>query len=328
MNQTMDHLNQPIHAVARRDFISLPQDLDVSAALDWIRHTAGLGENIIYFYVVNPQQQLVGVLPARRLLTAPLQQRIADVMISRVVTVPQSATVLEVCKLFLQHKFLAIPVIDDRGRIVGVVDISLFTEEVFDISEKERREDVFQTIGFHVATVRRASPLQSFRHRFPWLLATILAGVICAFLAGAYQATLSHSIVIAFFLALVLGLGESVSVQSLAVTVQALHVQPLTMKWFVRAAKKELLTALLLGGASGLIVGLIVWVWRGAGLPAFVIGVSLLLAVSVACLMGLSIPSLLHRFKLDPKIAAGPIALALTDVFTLLFYFNLARWLL
>ena len=328
MNETMDPLSQPIHAVARRDFTSLPQDLEVGAALDWIRHTAGLGENIIYFYVVNPQQQLVGVLPARRLLTARLNQRIADLMILNVVTVPQSATVLEVCKLFLKHKLLAFPVIDENGRLVGVVDVTLFTEEVVDISERERKEDVFQTIGFHVATVQRASPFQSFRHRFPWLLATIAGGVICALLAGRYEATLSHCIVIAFFLALVLGLGESVSVQSLAVTVQALHVEPLTLRWFVQAAKKELLTASMLGGASGLLVGLIVWFWRGTGVAAFVIGLSLVLTVAIACLMGLSIPSLLHRFKLDPKIAAGPIALALTDVFTLLFYFNLARWLL
>jgi magnesium transporter len=114
----------------------------------------------------------------------------------------------------------------------------------------------------------------------------------------------------------------------LTVTLQALHVQPLTLRWYFRALRKELATAGLLGGASGLTVGLIVWLWRGQEGAAFVIGLSLWLAVSVACLIGMSVPTLLHRFKLDPKIAAGPLALALTDVFTLLFYFNLARWLL
>src|SRR5262249_5626014 len=164
--------------------------------------------------------------------------------------------------------------------------------------------------------------------RFPWLLATMTGGIICAFLSGAYEATLARSLVLAFFLALVLGLGESVSVQSLTVTLQALHAQPMTWRWLLRAARKEVGTAILLGSASGIIVGLIVWLWRGSGLAGAVIGISLLLAVTVACFTGLMVPSVLHRFKLDPKIAAGPVALALADVFTLLFYFNLARWLL
>jgi magnesium transporter len=327
MEQRVDHFNQPVREFARKDFMSLPFDFDAGAALEWIRHQE-IGGNIIYFYVVNKEQQLVGVLPTRRLLTARLNQPLAELMISRVVAIPQSATVLEACELFLLHKFLAFPVVDEHRRIVGVVDVGLFTEEVLDLSATERMEDVFQTIGFHVAQLQHASPLKSFRLRFPWLLTTIGGGILCALLAGIYETTLAQNIVITFFLALVLGLSESVSVQSLTVTIQSLHGQALTLRWFLGALRKEMATAAFLGGASGLIVGVIVWLWRGNGVAAVVVGVSLLLAVVVACLMGLGVPTLLHRFKLDPKIAAGPIALALTDIFTLLFYFNLARWLL
>jgi magnesium transporter len=327
MEQHLEHLDQPILKFARKDFTCLPQDFDVGAALDWIRHQ-GTSEHIIYFYVVNQRQELVGVLPTRRLLTAPLDKAIAELMITKVVSIPESASVLQACELFLLYKFLAFPVLDYRKHIVGVVDVGMFTEEVLDVSEKERMDDVFQTIGFRVAQIQRASPFASFRLRFPWLLATMGGGLICAFLAGAYEATLAETIVLAFFLALVLGLGESVSVQSLTVTLQILHAQPITLRWFLGAVRKEVTTAMMLGGASGLIVGSIVYLWRGTGLAAFVIGLSLLLAITVACLVGLAIPSLLHRFKLDPKIAAGPIALAIADVTTLLFYFNIARWLL
>jgi magnesium transporter len=327
MQQRPDHLQEPVLLYARKDFTSLPGELTVGAALERIREQ-GIGEKIIYFYVVDGDGRLIGVLPTRRLLTAQPNQRIADLMISRVVAIPQTATVMDACELFLMHKYLAFPVIDEERRIVGVVDVSLFTEEVFDLSERERTEDIFQTIGFHVARVQSASPLASFKLRFPWLLATMSGGILCAFLAGAYEATLAESLVLAFFLALVLGLGESVSVQSLTVTLQALHGQPITMRWFLRALRKELATAAMLGIASGIIVGLVVWFWRGAGTAAIVIGLSLWLAISVACLIGLAVPSLFHRFKLDPRIAAGPIALALADVFTLLFYFNVARWLL
>jgi len=85
---------------------------------------------------------------------------------------------------------------------------------------------------------------------------------------------------------------------------------------------------LLLGAGCGTVVGLIVWLWRGTGLAGFVIGASILLALCAACFFGLSVPTVLHALRLDPKIAAGPVTLAFTDIFTLLFYFSLAAWLL
>ena len=115
----------------------------------------------------------------------------------------------------MMHKFLAFPVVDEQGRIVGVVDVSFFTEEVFDIVAGQ--EEVFEAIGFHVAQVREASPLRAFRFRFPWLLATIGSGTVCALLAAAFELTLAKSLVLAFFLTLVLGLAESVSVQSMTI---------------------------------------------------------------------------------------------------------------
>jgi magnesium transporter len=176
--------------------------------------------------------------------------------------------------------------------------------------------------------VRDASPVRAFRFRFPWLLATIGSGTICAMLASAYELTLAKSIVLAFFLTMVLRLGESVGIQSMTVTIQALRGTPPTFRWYVRAFRREEGTAALLGAACGSVVGLIVWLWRGAGLAGFVIGASILLALCAACFFGLSVPAPLHALKLDPKIAAGPVTLAFTDLFTLLFYFSLAALLL
>jgi magnesium transporter len=84
----------------------------------------------------------------------------------------------------------------------------------------------------------------------------------------------------------------------------------------------------LLGGASGLVVCVIVWVWSGALLDAVAIGASIVLALCAACLLGLSVPAVLHALRLDPKISAGPVTLAVADIFTVLFYFSLAALLL
>jgi magnesium transporter len=271
---------------------------------------------------------LTGVVPTRRLLISPLETKLADVMIRNVVAIPHSATVMETCEFFVLHKFFAFPVVDAERRVVGVVDVGLFTDEVFDIAEREQMDGVFEAIGFHVSQVRDVSPLRVFRYRFPWLVTTIVSGTLCAFLASAYELTLAKSLVLAFFLTMILGLGESVSIQSMTVTIQALRSVRPTLKWYWHALGREIGAALLMGASCGLVVGVIAWLWRGAVMPAVVIGSSILLTLCASCLAGLSVPALLHALKLDPKIAAGPLTLALADIFTLTFYFNLAKLLL
>jgi magnesium transporter len=322
-----EHLNGPVLPFARRDFTTLWQDSTIEQALAAIR-SQGIGEKVIYFYVVDETGRLTGVVPTRRLLTAPLDKKLSEVMIRNVVVIPHSATVLETCEFFVLHKFFAFPVVDAERRMVGIVDVGLFTDEVFDIAEREQMDGVFEAIGFRVSEVQNVSPLRVFRYRFPWLLTTIVSGTFCAFLASAYELTLAKSLVLMFFLTLILGLGESVSSQSMTVTIQALRVAQPTLRWYWRALRREAGTALLLGVSCGLVVGLIVWLWRGAGMPAFVIGSSVLLSLCASCLAGLSVPAMLHALKLDPKIAAGPLTLALADIFTLVFYFNMARFFL
>ena len=324
---TSEHLNEPVLPFTRSDFTTLAQDLTVEQALAAIR-SHGVGEKVIYFYVVDGAQRLVGVVPTRRLLVAQLDQKLSELMIRNVIAIPHTATVLDACECFAIHKFFAFPVIDAGRRVVGVVDVGLFTDEVFDIAEREQMDEVFESIGFRVSQVRDVSPLRAFRFRFPWLLATIISGTFCAILAGAYKLTLEKSLVIAFFLTMILGLGESVGIQSMTVTIQALRTNKPTRRWYLFMLRREITTALLLGGVCGIVVGLIVLIWQRDEAAAFVIGTSVTFCLCAACIAGLSVPTFLHALKLDPKIAAGPITLALADIFTLLFYFSLAKFFL
>ncbi len=327
MKHNEEHLHLPVESVARKDVATLKEGFTVQEALDFIRQK-GVGEKIVYFYVVDGENRLVGVLPTRRLLTASLERQIFEIMIKRVEAIPHTATILQACEAFISHKYLAFPVIDEERKIIGVVDVGLLTDEAYDFAERGQTEALFEAIGFHVSQVSDVSPLRAFRFRFPWLVATITSGTICAILASAYELTLAKSIVLAFFLTLVLGLAESVSIQSMTVTIQALRSTKPTFKWYLKAFQREAGTAVLLGLACGSVVGVIVWLWRGTGLAAITIGSSISLALCAACFFGLSVPALLHALKLDPKIAAGPITLAFTDIFTLLFYFGLASIIL
>jgi len=320
-----EHLNESITTVARRDVARLREDISVGEALELIRAQGeNLGEKVVYFYVVDENERLSGVLPTRRLLTSAPQVPLRDIMVRKVLSLPDRATILEGCEAFVMHKLLAFPVVDKEKRIVGVVDVGLLADEAFDLAEREETDALFESIGFRISQVRDASPWRAFRYRFPWLMATIASGTICAVLAGFFEVTLAQSLILAFFLTLVLGLGESVSIQSVAVTIQLLRAATPSVSWYVKAFVREVGTAALLGAACGGLVGLIAWVWRGTGMEGLVIGASVFLSLCMACFLGLTVPTVLHALKLDPKLAAGPITLALTDIFTLLFYFGVA----
>lgn len=317
-------LAHTVLAHARRDFTTLNQSLTVTEAIDVIRHASGAGA-IQYYYVVDDNQRLVGVLPLRRLITYPVDKPLREVMQKRVVAIPWSATVLDACEFFVLHRFLAFPVVDPDRVVVGVIDASQFMPGTIEVGgEEPPPSDVFEAIGFRIAQVRDASPLRGFRYRFPWLLTTIGAGVGCALLTSFFQVTLEKSLVFAFFLALVLGLGESVGSQSMTVAIQTLRGVKPTLRWYLRATRRELLTGLMIGMASGLIVALIVLAWRRDPAAAAVIGTGIAASLVGACFFGLTVPATLHAWKLDPKIAAGPITLAFTDVWTLAVYFGLA----
>ena len=329
---TIPDFNALVVDHARKDFPLLRAGMTVGEALERIRRE-GVGERVIYFYAIDEQERLVGVVPTRRLLTASLETPLRQIMVPRVVAVPASATILDACEFFVLYKFLAFPVVDEQRRVVGIIDANLFAEEILEADAGEAREagspvssEFFEALGFHIEQIRGASPWRVFRFRFPWLLVTVAGGTLSAILAGLFEATLAHSLVLAFFLTMVLGLNESVSMQSMSVTIHALRSAQVTWRWLATAFRRELVTALLLGAACGLVVGLVVWLWRNNGAAAFVIGGSIALSLVTACGFGLGVASLLHRFKLDPKIAAGPITLTLADFFALVIYFTSA-WL-
>lgn len=327
MQNTEDRLEERALQYAHKDFSLLNKNLTVREALELVRKE-GLGEKIIYFYVVNDQKQVVGVIPTRRLLTSMPFTLLKDIMKTKVITLSSSTTVLEACEIFLSHKFLALPIINEEKKILGVIDISLLTKEHVDLAERKKVDDVFQWIGFRISQIKNISPLEVFKYRFPWLLATITAGIFSALLVSMYETTLTQTIMLAFFLMLVLSLGESISIQSMTITMQYLHINKPSWKKYRKAVQRELINSFLLGIVSGIIVGIVSWLWKDQILPSVVIGLGILLSMIVASLLGLSIPTFLHAIKKDPKIAAGPITLALVDVCTLFFYFNVALFIL
>jgi magnesium transporter len=324
---TEANLNDPVTQHMRQDFTRLRADQTVGEALGRLRRHPPAGR-IIYFYVVDADDRLLGVVPTRRLLLSPPEQRLADIMVRPVVALPAGATVLDACEFFIQHRFLGLPVVDDARHLLGVVDVELYTDEVSQLGHAGHRDDLFQLIGVHVAQAQQASPAVAFRLRFPWLLCNVAGGLLATLLSGVYRQELETVVALALFIPVVLALAESVSIQSVSLTLQTLRGEQASWSALGRKLRSEALTGLALGAAAGIIVAAVALVWIGG------VGVALCLLGGIAggltgaAVVGLTLPILLRLLRLDPQVAAGPIALAAADVVTLLIYFNLARGLL
>jgi magnesium transporter len=327
MTLTKANLDDPIIRHVHQGIPRLNVDLTVGRALDWLRANPPQGR-IVYFYVVDGEGRLQGVVPTRRLILSPPEQPLAEIMVAKVVALPAAATVMEACELFIQHRLLALPVVDERGVLLGVVDMELYTDELANLGDAQTRDDLFQAIGVQMTRGQMPTPLAAFRRRFPWLGCNLAAGILAAFLTGAYQDALDKVVALAFFIPVVLNLAESVSSQSVILTLQMLHGERPTWKALWRSLRGELGTGLLLGLGSGLAVALVALVWLSEpGLAWCLLG-GITGGVAGAALLGISLPILLRMLRLEPRVAAGPVALAGADVITILLYLNLARWIL
>jgi magnesium transporter len=324
---TEAHLREPVTHHMRQDFSTIRANQTVDEVLSQFRARPPSGR-IIYFYVVDEEGRLQGVVPTRRLLLSPAETRMASIMVREVIAIPAEATILDACEFFTLHRLLAFPIMDAERRMIGLVDVELYTEELGDLERAQRTDDLFQLIGVHLSQVQQTSPLAAWRQRFPWLLTNIGGGILAAFLSGAFEDELRKAVALALFIPVVLALAESVSIQSVSLTLEVLHGQPLSWRWLLPRLRTEMLTGLLLGAASALLVAAVALVWlREIRVVLCLLG-GIVGGVTAAALGGMVFPVGLRVLNREPQVAAGPIALAAADMVTLLVYFNLARWLL
>lgn len=312
-------LKKVVKDYMHEDYIAIPEDYSVEEALEIIREIKDENK-IVYYYTVNCEGQLTGVLPVRRLITSQPERKVSEIAESGIVTICEDEKIIDAAKKFSNYKYMSMPVVNKNGILEGVIDLRTFAGKEIEVGNKSSVDEIFSTIGVRVSKYRNASPFKAFTYRYPWLLSTVTSGVACAVLTSFFKLTLEKSIILTFFLTLILGLGESVSMQSMTLSFQELNIKGERLKRYLATVKKELLVAIQLGIAYGVIVFIISYLIGRKLDISLVIYITIFLEMISACMIGTIIPFLLHYLKLDPKISAGPIVLAMTDTATLAIY--------
>jgi magnesium transporter len=311
-------LDKPLTELAHVYYVQLFDQETVGQSIDRIR-AATSGDRIAYFYATTKDDHLVGVVPARRLLVSAPEKLISDIMISPVVTIPETATLGDALELLANRRLMAVPIVDKENHLNGVIDLQHYTRDAIDLEQREAAETVFQLVGVHMEN-QRTGVWSRFKGRFPWLLCNVASGLTAAAITGAFTGVLRKTVALAFFFPLVLGIAESISMVAATLGIQQMHHPG-------RGILREFKIAPLLGGAAGLLVGSTAFLWLHAWGVGEVLAAAILLGALIGTLLGLFLPRLVHRWNLDPTIASGPAVLAITDILTLVSYLGLA-WII
>lgn len=277
---------------------------------------------VVYVYVLDDHDRLVGQLPIRALLFSSPETPVREVMRRELTAVSIDTSLDEALTIFGKSRLLALPVVDGGGRLVGAIDVEQYAREQLARAERAHVRQVFQTLGLAVDHPEALTASESFRMRMPWLLCNIGGGILCAIVAWLFTDLLEQVVLLSFFLPLVLTLGESVAMQSLALTVGG-EEDRRGLSGALKALRSELGAALLLAFCSGAIVAVVTLLWGGGAEGAATMFAAVAASMVFASLAGGAIPMALHSFRLDPSVAAGPITLVLADTATTAIYFSL-----
>lgn len=315
------------------DFVSKVQtvvliDQTVDEALHSIRkpHT---NEKIFYFYVVDTENRLQGVVSTRNLLLSLPNSKISEIMESDVVSVSANQTLQQAMETLSNQRLLAVPVIDEQKRLLGTIDIQLYLEGAIDIAKARRSADLFQVLGITIEEGKPHSAWQVYKTRMPWIFCNMIGGTACAIISHVFEMVLAKVLLLAFFIPLVLTLSESISMQSMTYSLQLLHRPKISWRRILYRVISDWKIVIWLAISSGIIVGAISLFWGDGVRPALAIAAGIIISITLSGAIGASIPLFLHAKKLDPKVAAGPVVLTLADVITTTTYLSLATaWLL
>jgi magnesium transporter len=283
-----------------------------------------LDHHLFYVYVIDEQDRLLGQVSARRLLLSRGEEPITQLMHPCPATVSFHETAGAAFETLASLRQLALPVVDDGGRLLGVVDVTAWAADASDRLEGSRHE-FFGRLGAAVEEHRMGGPLQSFVLRMPWLLCNIASGLACAFIADAHAHLLEAVIVLAAFIPMVLTVSESIGVQAGELSLQLLRTDG-SMAAFLRRIRHEAGTSLLLGAGCGALVAAASLLFASAGERRAIV-LTLLLSVLGAMLtaaaVGSLVPRALRRIGLNPKFASGPVTLMVVDVASTIIYLGI-----
>ena len=307
---------------------SLRRWMTVAEGFSFIKQNYHDENEIFYLYVMDRFGRLIGVVNVRALILAEPYQTIEDIMSRDVISVRVNMDQEEVAQLLSRYDLLAVPVVDERERLVGVIT----HDDVVDVLEEEATEDIYRLAQVSEEADIYSPVRRAVRNRFPWLVINLGTAFLASSVVALYEGTIAQVAVLAAFMPIVAGQGGNAGTQTMTIVVRSLALGEINGRDTLPALWHEVRIALLHGLALGIMVGLLAWLWKGIPMLGLIIGVAMLGNLLVAAIAGVLVPMLLKVIRVDPALASSVFVTTATDILGFSLFLGLAtyflRWLI
>ena len=322
------YAEKTVGAIMTSAYIALEDDLTVEQALLRIREKAADAEIIYQIYLIDKQRRLKGTLSLRQLLMAEPSAVLRDIMVTDVVSITTDEPQSQAIKLIAHYDFLALPVLDGEQHLLGIVT----HDDVLDASQEESTEDQMLLGSVRAdypnsTSLKDASIWLLYRMRVFWLVILVFGNFFSGAGIAHFEDLIESMVTLVFFLPLLIDSGGNAGSQSSTLMVRALATGEVRARDWTFMLGKELSVSLLLGLSMAAGVSLIGF-WRGGAEVALVVSLTMVVIVMVGSLIGMLLPFILTRLKLDPASASAPLITSICDGVGVLIYFNIANLLL
>ncbi len=310
------------------DFIALEEEVCAKQVIEALQSKYLDVEMPFYIYVIDSYGKLVGVSSLRQLVVVHPEKPLKEFMAKDLVTVKPYTDREEVARLVSRYDYLAIPVVDDDNRIVGIVTV----DDVIDILHEAATEDMLKMAGVGEEYIETQTVFRGTRIRLPWLFASFLGGVAAFFIIGGFEQDLAKVTSLAAFIPVIMGMGGNIGTQSSTIVVRGIATGRINIQDFRNVVLKELAVGLILGVIYGLFIGVIArltFMSEAFSVPlAFAVGLAILSSMTIAALVGSMVPLIFERLNIDPAVATGPFVTTAIDIVSVYCYFTIAARLL
>jgi magnesium transporter len=316
VGELLEYEEQTAGRIMNPKVFALSEDMTAGEAITTLQGSRDV-EMVFYLYVVDARRHLVGVISLRRLLLVPPSTPLKRIMTTDLISVRTGTDQEEVARQVASYNLLAIPVVDEENKLVGIITV----DDVIDVIKDEATEDVYRLAGVTGDDRVFSTARESLRKRVPWLQVNLVTAFVAASVVAVFEGRIKDVPALAVFMPVVAGMGGNAATQTLTVIVRGIALGELTWANSRKALFKEAAVGMGNGLACGAVGALVVWAWKGSPWLGAILCAAMIINMFVAAIAGTLIPLALRAMKVDPALASSVFITTLTDVF------GFASWL-
>jgi magnesium transporter len=319
LEESLSYPEESAGRLMQRETVAVPSAWTVGETIDYMRESEDLPDDFYDLFIVNPKHLPIGAIPLSRVLRSRRPVRLTEIMDTDLHLLPIAMDQEDVAYQFRQYGLVSAPVVDEAGRLVGVITV----DDVVHVIDEEAEDDLMK-LGGVTETDLYSAALDTAKARFSWLVVNLLTAILASVVIGLFQDSIKKAVALAVLMPIVASMGGNAGTQTLTVAVRSLAMKDLTAANALRFVGKELLVGSFNGLTFAVLTGMVAWLWFDSPGLGLLMATAMIVNLLVASLSGTLIPLGLERLGVDPAIASSVFLTTVTDVVGFFAFLGLA----